>query len=113
VPDDTRTQYLSDPVQITLALQRHLLDAWPQPVTVAQLLASLRDDMQLRAALDDREASRDQVYRGLANLAAQGAAEEAAGGWLPGTQLTTAAERLRQRIAHLVHRYLPQETAHP
>jgi len=85
-------------VQVTLAVQAALLRAWPQPQTIAMLVASTAG-------------TRDQVYRACRNLAHAGCAEESAGGWLPGPALTAAAEAIRQRTAALLARYLPPETA--
>jgi len=103
-PDQRRPQYLSEPVQVALAVQRCLLSAWPEPMTASDLLRLLSEDQRLGAP-----PSRDQIYRALSNLAYQGCADQSARGWLPGAELTAAAERLRQRIAQLVHHYLPRE----
>ena len=74
-------------------MQQALLASWPEPHTVASLQAHTGR-------------SRDQVYRALVNLAAAGAAEETAAGWLIGTAITTASERIRVQTARLLSRYL-------
>jgi DNA-binding IclR family transcriptional regulator len=88
-----RTQYLSDPVRLALRLQDRLLSAWPEPQSVAALV-------------QHTGATRDQVYRGLCNLEAEGCAVESDSGWMPGTTLTSASETIRQRTALMLSRYL-------
>jgi DNA-binding IclR family transcriptional regulator len=85
--------YASEPQQIVLTLILALIDTWPEPQTPTTLAA--------RTGY-----SRDQVYRGLCNLALQRMAEDSPAGWVVGPLLTAAAERIRQRIASLLAQYL-------
>ena len=57
--------------------------------------------------------SKDQVWRALQNLEAQGWAEKRGGGWAVSPRLTRLSERLRIDIAQAHHAYLapPELTA--
>ena len=57
--------------------------------------------------------SKDQVWRALQNLEAQGWAEKRGGGWALSPRLTCLSERLRIDIAQAHHAYLapPELTA--
>lgn len=88
-----RSQYISEPQQVVLALQAALLRLWPEPQTVAMLVTHTGN-------------SRDQVYRGLVNLQHAGVAEEHPSGWLIAPAVTQAAERIRTNVARLLQTYL-------
>lgn len=88
-----RSQYVSEPQQVVLALQAALLRAWPAPQSVAGLV-------------QHTGYSRDQVYRGLVNLALADVAQDTPDGWLIGPAVTAAAERIRLRAAELLVAYL-------
>lgn len=85
--------YTSEPQQVALTLIAALLDTWPEPQTPATLSA--------RTGY-----SRDQCYRALRNLELQRMAEERPTGWVLGSFLTTASERIRDRAALLLIDYL-------
>lgn len=57
--------------------------------------------------------SKDQVWRALQNLEAQGWAEKRGGGWAVTPHLTRLSERLRIDLAQAHHKYLspPELTA--